>query len=204
MNDREIVPGTHSTAAIVGGPSLKTYAQPLLAFAALAFACCFAIIPTHKVCMVGRALGEHWYSIYNCMLAATAALFFLIARKLNRPDLSWGVWDITLCCAILSLGFKLVPLRRPDGAMHGFPSGHSLTAFAVSSLLLHKFPKLSPYAFAIAVAVGWSRVEIREHFVYQVLIGAVMGVIVGAAVSHAKENVGVLLPRIIRRQVAAE
>jgi membrane-associated phospholipid phosphatase len=131
-------------------------------------------------------------------LFAATVLFFVTAKKKNRPELGWRVWDITLCCAILSLGFKLAPLPRPDGGPHGFPSGHCLTAFAVSCLLMRKFPKLSQYAFAIAVAVGWSRVEIREHFVYQVLFGAIFGIVVGLAVALAEDNLGVLLPRLLR------
>ena len=148
----------------------------------------------------GRALGEHWYSIYNCMLVGSGILMLIAARLMKRPALGWRVWDLTLCCAIASLGCKLFALPRPSGGPHGFPSGHALTAFAAACLLQKTFPRISPYAFIIAVGVGWSRVEIREHFVYQVLIGALMGVLVGTAVANARDNEGVLLPRILRRR----
>jgi membrane-associated phospholipid phosphatase len=185
-------------------PVIYRYWQPLLAFIVLSIACLWIIIPTHKVCMFARALGEHWYSIYNCMLAATGILLLLASRLKKKPAMAWRVWDCAICCAILSLGFKLVPLPRPDGGPHGFPSGHALTAFAAACLLMNTFPKMAPYAFTIAVAVGWSRVEIREHFVYQVIIGAIFGTIVGAAVSHAKDLEGVVLPRILRLKRRAQ
>ena len=187
--------------AIPMGRSLfYRYWQPLLALTVLTAACFWLIIPSHKVCVVGRALGEHWYSIYNCMLASAAVLFLMTAHKLRKPELSWRAWDLAVCCALCSLGGKLIPLDRPSGGPHGFPSGHALTAFATACLLLNMFPKVSPYAFVIAVAVGWSRVEIREHYPYQVIIGAILGIIVGAAVSHAKDNEGVLLPRLLRKR----
>jgi membrane-associated phospholipid phosphatase len=134
------------------------------------------------------------------MLLTAALLIFMTARKLKTPALAWRVWDLALCCAIVSLIGKMIPLQRPDGAAHGFPSGHALTAFAAACLLMKLYPKVSPYAFAIAALVGWSRVEIREHYMYQVMIGALIGIIIGMAAAHAKEGSGVLLPRILRRR----
>jgi membrane-associated phospholipid phosphatase len=200
INDSNIIEVQTGARTFEWRPIVSRYWQPALAYVVLGAACQWAIIPTHLVCTIGRLLGEHWYSIYNCMLAVAAMLLFTTARKTNNPALSWRVWDIALCCAIFSLCGKLIPLDRPDGGPHGFPSGHALTAFAAACLLMRTYPKVSPYAFAVATLVGWSRVEIREHFMYQVMIGALLGIIVGMAVSHSKENVGVLLPRIIRRQ----
>jgi len=197
-------------------PVAIRYIQPLLAFIVLVVACFWSVFASHEMWMIagppqgvngvhshilwviGRALGEHWYSIYNCMLTAAGLTLLAASRITSKPALAWRVWDTAICCTIMSLGFKLVPLDRPSGGLHGFPSGHTLTAFAASCLLLNTFPKVSPYAFIIAVAVGWSRVEIHEHFVYQVVVGAIMGVLVGVAVSHSKDNIGVILPRALR------
>jgi len=180
------------------------FVQPAIAFVALTVLCLWGIVPCRILCNAGRILGEHWYSVYNGMLLFATILIFVTARRNATPALWWRAWDLTLCCAVISLGGKLIPLDRPDGGPHGFPSGHALTAFAASCLLMKVFPKLSPIAFTIAVAVGWSRVEIREHFTYQVLIGALLGVLVGTGVSFAKDNVGMLLPRLVRRRPLIE
>jgi membrane-associated phospholipid phosphatase len=192
------------TTSIVGQQTaskywlIRDYWQPLVAYLALICACLWGIVPSPVLSLIGHILGEHWYSLYNCMLAAAAALLFATSYKEKKPALAWRVWDIALCCAIMSLGGKLIPLDRPSGGPHGFPSGHTLTAFAASCLLLRLFPKVSPYAFMIAVAVGWSRVEIGEHYTYQVLFGGLFGIAVGLSVGNAKDNVGVLLPRLFQ------
>jgi membrane-associated phospholipid phosphatase len=178
-------------------PIYYRYWQPLLAYVLLVITCLWVIVPSHALWVAGRLLGEHWYSIYNCMLALATALVFITAKRTKNPALAWKAWDLAICCMVISLCGKMIPLNRPSGGAHGFPSGHALTAFATACLLMNIFPRLSTFAFAIALAVGWSRVEIREHFPYQVFAGALFGIIVGAAVSHAKDNVGVVLPRLL-------
>ena len=161
----------------------------------LVISCLWAIVPSPTLDVAGHVLGEHWYSLYNLMLAAAATLVFLRARLRHDPGLAWRVLDLAVCGAIVTgigkLGFPL--LTRPSGGPSGFPSGHALTAFAASWLLMETFPNVSPYAFLIAVAVGWSRVEIHEHYIYQVLIGAPLGMMVGYAITRAPHGVGVLL-----------
>jgi membrane-associated phospholipid phosphatase len=179
--------------------------QPLLAYMILIFACLFAIIPSPALNIAGHILGEHWYSLYNGMLAAAAILVFLKARLTHNPALYWRVFDLTLCCMIVSWGLKgaFPHLTRPSGGEHGFPSGHALTAFAAAGLLLEVFPNVSPYAYLLAIAVGWSRVEIHEHFTYQVLIGAPMGILIAYAVTTSPLGTGFLLPRMFRRRPKA-
>ena len=174
------------------------YWQPFVAYTVLVIACLWAVVPSPALDVAGHVLGEHWYSLYNLMLAAAAFLVFLRARLRQDPGLAWRVFDLGLCGAIVTgigkLGFPF--LTRPSGGPSGFPSGHALTAFAASWLLMETFPNVSPFAFLIAVAVGWSRVEIHEHYTYQVLIGAPLGMLVGYAITRAPHGVGVLLPRI--------
>jgi membrane-associated phospholipid phosphatase len=181
-------------------PALPRYLQPLFAYVVLTGLCFWAVVPSHRLWVAGHVLGEHWYSVYNGMLLVATILLFASAKIKNDAALAWRVWDLAICCAVISLGGKMIPLPRPSGGAHGFPSGHALTAFAAACLIMNTFPKAAPYAFIIAVAVGWSRVEIHEHFVYQVLAGAILGVMVGAAVSHANAYEGIILPRILRKR----
>ena len=178
------------------------HAQPIIAYLALVIACLFAIEPSQTLNIAGHVLSEHWYSLYNGMLAGAAILIFLRARLTHDSSLTWRVFDLTLCCMIVSWGLKgaFPHMTRPSGGEHGFPSGHALTAFAAAGLLLEVFPNVSPYAYLLAVAVGWSRVEIHEHYTYQVLSGAPMGMLIAYAVTRAPRGVGVLLPRLFRRR----
>ena len=178
--------------------ALGRFWQPLIAYVVLVIACLWAVVPSPTLDVAGHILGEHWYSLYNFMLAAAAILVFLRARLKHDPSIAWRVFDLAVCGAIVTgigkLGFP--HLTRPSGGPSGFPSGHALTAFAASWLLMETFPNVSPYAFLIAVAVGWSRVEIHEHYTYQVLIGAALGMMVGSAITRAPH--GILLPRLFR------
>ncbi|BDI33304.1 hypothetical protein CCAX7_53550 [Capsulimonas corticalis] len=183
-------------------PSLRQarYWQPVIAYVLLVISCQWAIIPSHALDVFGHVLGEGSFSVYNMMLAVAAALVFLLARLKRDPSIAWRVWDLVLVCLLTSQILKLLPLPRPGSVLHGghggFPSGHTLTAFAVAWLLMETYPAVAPYAFLVALAVGWSRVEIHEHFVYQVLTGGLMGLAIGYGVTTAKSSVGLLLPRI--------
>jgi membrane-associated phospholipid phosphatase len=182
-------------------PLARHYWQPVIAYVLLVIACLWAIIPNRALNIAGHLLGEHTFSIYNLLLAAAAILMFLRARLSHDSTIAWRVFDLSLCSAIVSWGLKLsFNLPRPSGGPYGFPSGHALTAFAASSLLMEAFPNVSPFAFLIAVAVGWSRVEIHEHYTYQVLIGALLGMLIGYFVTRAPRGVGVLLPRVFVRR----
>ena len=177
------------------GPA-PVYWQPVIAYAVLVVSCLWAVVPSPTLDVAGHVLGEHWYSLYNLMLAAAATLVFLRARLRRDPGLAWRVLDLAVCGAIVTgigkLGFP--HLHRPSGGPSGFPSGHALTAFAAAWLLMETFPNVSPYAFLIAVAVGWSRVEIHEHYTYQVLIGAALGMMVGFGITRAPHGVGISSP----------
>ena len=178
-------------------PSLRVarYWQPIIAYVLLVILCLWGIHPSHLLSVSGHILGEGTFSIYNMMLAVTAVMVLMLAHLKRDPAIAWRVWDLVLVCLLTSQILKQLPLTRPSGGGHGFPSGHTLTAFAVAWLLMETFPKVSPYAFMVALAVGWSRVEIHEHFVYQVLTGGLMGIAIGYGVTTAKSSVGVLLPR---------
>jgi len=75
-------------------------------------------------------------------------------------------------------------LPRPDGDPTGFPSGHTTFSFAIAWLLTQTNPKLAPLWYAVAVAIGWSRVEGDAHFPYQVLCGAVLGTLLAWGISR--------------------
>ena len=181
-------------------PLSRHYWQPVIAYALLVISCLWAIVPSRALSFDGHLLGEGTFSIYNILLACAAILMFLAARLKHDATIAWRVFDLTLGCMIVSWGLKgaFPHLTRPSGGEHGFPSGHALTAFAASWLLMEAFPNVSPFAFLIAVAVGWSRVEIHEHYTYQVLSGAPMGMLIGYFVTRAPRGVGVLLPRLLR------
>jgi membrane-associated phospholipid phosphatase len=101
-----------------------------------------------------------------------------------------ATYDMAEAVAVTSIytaGLKhAVKRQRPDASDRlSFPSGHTSNTFALASVAnAHYGPKVGVPAFAIASAIGLSRVERGKHNVSDVLAGATIGFVVGRSVAH--------------------
>lgn len=68
-------------------------------------------------------------------------------------------------------------LLPPD--QFSFPSGHTITAFAVSLPLMIHFPELAPPLLFCALSVAISRILLGMHFLSDVVAGALLGALLG-------------------------
>jgi undecaprenyl-diphosphatase len=104
--------------------------------------------------------------------AAAAALagilvFELLKRLTNRRrpcDIEPHCWA------------ELLP---PD--QFSFPSGHSMTAFAVLVPLAIEYPILLPSLLLCAISIAASRILLGMHFLSDVLAGSALGALIGYA-----------------------
>ncbi|MDD5035406.1 MAG: phosphatase PAP2 family protein [Methylococcaceae bacterium] len=105
-----------------------------------------------------------------CLLAAgLAGLFTDIFRYgLGRARPNAGVEDGLY-------GFSL------SSKFHGFPSGHTTTAFGTAVPIAILFPPLAVPSLAVAASVGWSRLYLNYHRPTDVLVGAGVGISFGMA-----------------------
>ncbi|HXB54471.1 MAG TPA: phosphatase PAP2 family protein [Vicinamibacteria bacterium] len=60
-----------------------------------------------------------------------------------------------------------------------FPSGHTMNAFALGSVLVPALPALAVPVFLVAGSIGVSRVILGLHFLSDVLVGALLGLFIG-------------------------
>lgn len=67
----------------------------------------------------------------------------------------------------------------PDN--YSFPSGHSITAFAVAVTLGLFYPFLQPCLLALALLIAASRIVLGMHFLSDVIAGSALGVALGFA-----------------------
>jgi hypothetical protein len=101
------------------------------------------------------------------VLARATAFTAQIAVGRARPGLDRGSDDF-----------------RPFGSQDSFPSGHASQAFAMASAIsMHAdSPVVGGVAYGLAGLVGVARLETRDHFVSDVVAGALVGTTIGRAV----------------------
>jgi undecaprenyl-diphosphatase len=127
--------------------------------------------------------GWLWYAIllsvllfggadrfYAAGAAASAAaigvcVFLVLKKAANRPR----------PCAIAPHAWAT--LLPPD--RFSFPSGHTMTAFAVATPIMFFYPDLGFGLGFCAVSVAASRILLGMHFLSDVLAGALLGVVLG-------------------------
>ena len=104
----------------------------------------------------------------------------MLAADIVADALSYGLRDW--------IGRRRPPLVYPEpkALVHvphsgSFPSGHATIAFACASVLAWKVPPLAFPAFVLAGAIAWSRVYVGVHWPLDVLGGAALGCLIGAA-----------------------
>lgn len=78
---------------------------------------------------------------------------------------------------------------RPDGTSMSFPSGHSASMFAAATVLQSELGwKVGVPAYAAAAWVAASRVEMKRHYMSDVIAGATVGILAGHAVTFGHGN----------------
>jgi undecaprenyl-diphosphatase len=65
-----------------------------------------------------------------------------------------------------------------------FPSGHTITAFAIAVSLGHLYPHSEACLFLVASCIGASRVILGMHYLSDVVAGAVFGAAIGFGSYH--------------------
>tara|TARA_B110000967_G_scaffold157207_1_gene162303 strand:- start:5928 stop:6491 length:564 start_codon:yes stop_codon:yes gene_type:complete len=69
---------------------------------------------------------------------------------------------------------------------HSFPSGHTTAAFTYFTLLALAFNKryIQVLAPLVAAFVGLSRVYLGQHYLHDIVVGAVLGIVIATIVTH--------------------
>jgi undecaprenyl-diphosphatase len=111
---------------------------------------------------------ERFHALLASTLAVTAgiALFLELKRVFRRQrpcELEPHCW---------------ADLLPPD--QFSFPSGHTITAFAVTAALAGYYPEMLPGLLFCAISIAASRVVLGMHFLSDVLAGAALGSTLGA------------------------
>ncbi len=68
---------------------------------------------------------------------------------------------------------------------YSFPSGHSITAFAVATALGLFYPQLAAVLLMAALLIAVSRIFLGMHFFSDVLVGSALGILLGFVSYHS-------------------
>jgi undecaprenyl-diphosphatase len=120
--------------------------------------------------LFGGAAARHAVAQSGLAAAVGIAVFLAIKRAAGRRRpcaLEPHCWSTIL---------------PPD--QFSFPSGHTITAFAVCTPLLVHFPSAAPGILFCAVSIAISRVLLGMHFLSDVLAGGIIGWLLATAVIH--------------------
>jgi undecaprenyl-diphosphatase len=103
-----------------------------------------------------------------------SALGIFVFRTLKRASRRKRPCEIEPHCWSLIL--------PPD--KYSFPSGHSITSFAVALAVGMFYPDLQIVFLAIAVLIASSRIILGMHFLSDVLVGSAIGIMLGFGTFH--------------------
>lgn len=97
--------------------------------------------------------------------AAAIAVFLCLKRLTNRRR---------PCAFEPHCWASLLPPDR-----FSFPSGHTMTAFAIAGSLMNFYPSLGPGLYFCAASIGVSRILLGMHFASDVAAGVLLGALLG-------------------------
>ena len=135
-------------------------------------------------------------------LLVVSAVLLIAGYAFQRASIKLAGWGTLLAHAVagvVNTAIKHLVGRGRPKFMHAdtstflpfggrgwdsFPSGHSMAAFAVATVLAVRFPKFRWALIVAALAVSVSRLVRSSHFLTDVIAGAVLGVLIGAIVAH--------------------
>ena len=110
--------------------------------------------------------SKKYHALAAASLAAISgvAVFMAVKRLTGRER----------PCKIEPHWADLIPPDR-----FSFPSGHAITAFAVSQTLGSFYPSWHWMLTLVALNIGASRVILGMHFLSDVLVGMILGLLIG-------------------------
>jgi len=111
------------------------------------------------------------------LAAGLGNLTLVILKRTVRRSRPCGLLPHPAFSSVKASGY----LRYVPSDRFSFPSGHSMNAFALATLLGMTFPWMAPAAILAASSIAASRVVVGLHFVSDVVVGSTLGLLIGAA-----------------------
>ncbi len=143
----------------------------------------YAIVFALSVYTGGLLAGDDDIRITGRLLCESLALAGITSQSIkmlagrSRPYREAGSWYFD-------------PLQFDDNSRLSFPSGHTVVAFSLSSVLSERIGNVwaSVGLYSLASLTALSRVYDREHWLSDTILGAAIGTAAGLAVTSFEEE----------------
>jgi membrane-associated phospholipid phosphatase len=162
---------------------------------------------------------SHWgdFLFFNIGGAMFIWLFGYVRGLRWVQRLAYSALFGAICAGVVCNAFRLTMGRARPKAMvadrfygfqgtlqgwnyHGFPSGHTSTAFGAGVPLATAAGVWGAPILVVSGTVGWSRLYKNQHYPTDVFVGAALGLLFGTATSWHLRKVRLRLKRSKRRQ----
>ncbi len=154
-------------------------------------------VQAHWGVWIAQFVSAVGYGLVNAAIAAALMAFGLVAgRPREKVAGRLGLFAVIaggllvqvlkhLFCRTRPLAegagrfFADFPCLGKGSGLISFPSGHSVTVFALAYVLSRAYPKGSVAFYGLAILVALSRVYLARHFLSDVVAGAAVGLFAG-------------------------
>ncbi len=118
-----------------------------------------------------------------------AGLWYLLGQQTQDErayDVSTKLFRALAVTGVTTfIGQTLAFDDSPNGEWGAFPSGHTASTFAFASVVHHEYgPLYGIPLYAVGGLVGWTRLEDHEHYLSDVVMGGVMGLVIGHTIAN--------------------
>jgi hypothetical protein len=123
---------------------------------------------------------------------AMAGAWYLIGQQ-RMDDKTYEVGKtlfsaLTINGVTVVLGQAASCDKAPNGEYGTFPSGHTSSSFVVASVLHEAYGHaVGIPLYALAALAGYERLDDREHYFSDVMMGGVMGLVIGHSVASGRD-----------------
>lgn len=144
-----------------------------------------------------RTYSRDWADAFGAMgnpgtHFAVAGAMYLVGQQ-TQNDKTYEVGKTLFSALIINdlstmVGQAASSDRAPNGEWGTFPSGHTSSTFCMATVLNEAYgPIVGVPMYSLGVLVGVERLNSGEHYLSDVLFGAVMGTVIGHSVATGRD-----------------
>ena len=144
-----------------------------------------------------RTFGDDWRDAFGAAgnpgtHFALAGLWYVVGQQ-TQDDKTYEVGKTLFSALIINSLSTMVGKAAtwddsPNGEWGSFPSGHTSSAFTFASVMHEAYgPWVGAPLYALSALVGYERLESGEHYLSDVIMGGVMGLVIGHTVAGDRE-----------------